>query len=402
MRFMSLNDSCGQQSEFSHKDMKPLRIAFFCVFVAKNRCSFFELARFVNVYKAIIQLFCSLISMRQIIIQKVPAFDKASLRKYSSIAVLVDENTRQFCYPLVKNRLPNHTVIEVPGGEEHKNLITSQSIWQQLTVLGLDRHALLIVLGGGVLGDMGGFCAATFKRGIDFLLMPTTLLAQVDASIGGKLAVDFGPHKNHIGVFQLPISTFVATQFLATLPVRELRSGFAEVIKHCLIGDKKMWKSIQRHPLEKQDWLKLVRHSVGFKSLVVKKDPREKGLRKILNFGHTLGHALEGYFLSSGSRIFHGEAIAAGMIMESHIANRKKLIDSKDLQTISDYIRSVFGKIEVPGIERLLPLVKQDKKNKGNTILMALPKGIGKAVWDVSVSEKDILEALDYYRSGQA
>ena len=165
-------------------DTKTRRITIFSHLVAswqKTARSFFELVSFANAYKAIIQLFCSLISMRQIIIQKTPVFHKASLRKYSSVAVLVDENTRQFCYPLIQNSLPTHTVIEVPGGEEHKNLITSQAIWQQLTAMGLDRHALLIVLGGGVLGDMGGFCAATFKRGIDFIILPTTLLAQVDA-----------------------------------------------------------------------------------------------------------------------------------------------------------------------------------------------------------------------------
>ncbi len=340
-------------------------------------------------------------TMPQLKFQTAPSFSKTIFRPYSNIGVLVDENTRRFCYEAVKNNLPAHRVIEVPGGEEHKTLATCQTIWQQLTDYQFDRHSLLIIIGGGVLGDMGGFCAATFKRGIDFLLVPTTLLSQVDASVGGKLGVDFGPYKNHIGVFQEPIYTHIATDFLKTLPERELRSGFAEVIKHCVIGDKIMWNSLGKYPFEKLPWLKLVRHSVQFKSRVVSRDPREQGLRKILNFGHTIGHALEGHFLQSGNRIFHGEAIAAGMIMEAFIAYRKKLISAAELQDISAYISSVFGKIELPGNSGWLTLIKQDKKNRGNKILMALPKKLGKAVWDVPVSEKEIREATDYYRSYQ-
>ncbi len=322
-----------------------------------------------------------------------------ALQKYSSIGVLADENTHRLCYGVMRNGLPPHRVIVVPAGEEHKTLATCQFIWQQLTDFQFDRHSLLIILGGGVLGDMGGFCAATFKRGIDFVLIPTTLLAQVDASIGGKLGIDFGPYKNHVGIFQLPANTHITTQFLKTLPLRELRSGFAEVIKHCLVGDKKMWNTIRQCRLEEQPWPKLVKHSVQFKDKVVRQDPREKGLRKILNFGHTIGHALEGYLLRSGNRAFHGEAIAAGMVMESFIANRKKLIANEDLGEISNYILSVFGKIELPPNAEWLPIIKQDKKNRGNKILMALPKQIGKAVWDVPVSEKELREATDYYSS---
>ena len=338
--------------------------------------------------------------MTYIKIQAEPSFTKPSLRKYSSIGVLVDENTRRHCYSMIKDQLPPHSLIEAPSGEEHKGLETCKLIWQRFTDFGFDRHSLIIICGGGVLGDMGGFCAATFKRGIDFIILPTTLLAQVDASIGGKLGVDFGPYKNHIGVFQQPLSTLIAANFLETLPFRELRSGFAEVIKHCLIADKKMWEAIEKRSILDQDWLKLVRHSVKIKSKVVEKDPTEKGLRKILNFGHTIGHAIEGHFLTSGNRLFHGEAIAIGMIMESFIATSKGLLSERDLRSISNYIISVFGQIELPD-DRWLPLLKQDKKNKGNKILMALPKGIGKAVWDVPVNEKEIRDAMDYYKSFQ-
>jgi len=335
----------------------------------------------------------------KVIFQQSPSISKASLRGYSSIAVLVDQNTKTHCYPLLAKQLPTHSVIEVMAGEEHKNLVTSQVIWQHMTELGFDRHSVLIILGGGVLGDMGGFCAATFKRGVDFILVPTTLLSQVDSSIGGKLGVDFGPYKNHVGVFQQPTATYIASAFLGTLPLRELRSGFSEIIKHCIIGDKTMWKMVTQRPLESQPWLKLVRHSVEFKTKVTHRDPREKGLRKILNFGHTIGHALEGFYLNSENRLFHGEAIAIGMIMEAWIACSKKLLTEAERDQISDYLKSLFGKTAVPGPENWLSLMKQDKKNKGNKILMALPRKIGGAVWDIPVSERDIRDAWNYYSS---
>src|SRR5687767_1667791 len=206
-------------------------------------------------------------------------------KKYSSIVVLVDENTRQYCYPLIQRSLPSHFIVQVNSGEGEKNINTCTTIWQAMTDHAMDRHACMIVLGGGVLGDMGGFCAATYKRGIDFILIPTTLLAQVDASIGGKLGVDFNHLKNHIGVFQQPVLTMLYAGFLNTLPKHELRSGFAEVIKHTLISDDAMWRVISQHSLEDQNWIDLLQHSVAFKAHVTIEDPKEKGLRKILNAG---------------------------------------------------------------------------------------------------------------------
>ncbi|MGC4023496.1 MAG: 3-dehydroquinate synthase [Cyclobacteriaceae bacterium] len=299
-----------------------------------------------------------------------------------------------------KRDFPDFHPIEVQAGEEHKNLETCKLIWQNLTDLNFDRHSLLIVLGGGVLGDMGGFCAATFKRGIDFLLVPTTLLSQVDASIGGKLGIDFSHFKNHIGVFKDPKATLISTVFLKTLPERELRSGFAEVIKHCLISDKRMWEVISSKNLHHQDWETLVAHSIDFKKSVTDKDPTEKGLRKVLNFGHTIGHALESYFLAEGNRIFHGEAIAMGMIMESFIAKEKRMLSEPELTKITEYIITIFEKQEMPwGDSALIQLTKQDKKNKGNEILMALPQGIGQAQWDIAVSEEELENSFDFYRS---
>jgi 3-dehydroquinate synthase len=317
-------------------------------------------------------------------------------KNYSQVVVLTDRNTRIHCYPDIASHIPLHEVIEIEAGETYKNIDTCQVIWQRMTDLRLDRHALLVVLGGGVLGDMGGFCAATYKRGIDFLLLPTTLLAQVDASVGGKLAIDFNGIKNHIGVFQMPASTLIGPEFLKTLPFRELRSGFAEVIKHCIIGDKNMWDVIRGKNVAGQDWQTVIRHSVDFKTQVVTEDPKEKGRRKILNFGHTVGHALETYFLDTENHLYHGEAIAAGMIAEACIAVKKGLISRDELLHITGYIDSIYDRVRVPNDPAIMEIMSQDKKNKGNKILMALPQGIGNAIWDVEVNEEQVIESLSF------
>lgn len=321
---------------------------------------------------------------------------------YSKLALLLDENTHKSCYPIIAQGLPQHDLIIIPAGEEGKVIDTCLTIWDRMTSLNLDRHAAMVVVGGGVLGDMGGFCAATYKRGIDFVLIPTTLLSLVDASIGGKLGIDFSNFKNHIGVFQLPVLTLLHSGFLATLPENELRSGYAEVVKHTLISDAAMWRKISGRALAEQDWPELIRHSVKFKSGVVTEDPREKGLRKILNAGHTVGHAVESYFISMGQRILHGEAIAAGLVAEAWIANRKGMLGQEELKSIMDHIRSVFGKIgllHARQIKEISALTLQDKKNKGNKILCVLLEGIGSAVWDIEISVDDVNDALEFYKA---
>jgi 3-dehydroquinate synthase len=315
--------------------------------------------------------------------------------------VLTDETSRYHCYERIKDQLPAHRLIVIPSGERHKNLDTCRSVWQQMTEAGLDRHSVLLAVGGGVVGDLGGFCASTFKRGIDFVLVPTTLLAMADASIGGKTGIDLGPLKNHLGTFAQPAATWIATQFLETLPRSELRSGFAEIIKHAILSDRVLWKAITRKPLERQDWVALVKKSVTFKSSVVKKDPRERGLRKILNFGHTMGHALEGYALASDKPIMHGEAVAAGMVMEAFIAWKKKMLPEAEFREIRAYILQVFGQAEVPTDEKWLDSISQDKKNRGNEIRMALPRRIGKAEFDIPVSAGEIRAAAANYRKNQ-
>jgi 3-dehydroquinate synthase len=320
---------------------------------------------------------------------------------YSQVVVLADGNTRRHCYPAIREALPKHTLIQIKAGEEHKNVDSCTRIWQSMTDAGLDRKALCINLGGGVIGDMGGFCAATYKRGIDFVQVPTTLLSQVDASVGGKLGIDFQGFKNHIGVFQNPKAVFIGTDFLKTLPVAELRSGFAEIVKHCLIADADMWHIIRRRELEEQDWNALVPHSVRIKQNVVEQDPTEKGWRKVLNFGHTVGHAVESHFLSQPKKkLLHGEAIAVGMVAEAYLSYKRKLLDEESLMQIEEFVFSIYGRVKMQDadIEAVAPLTRQDKKNTGGKIQCVLLQAIGEPVIDQPVTLREIKESLAYYR----
>lgn len=326
--------------------------------------------------------------------------DVLSQKTYSKVGILVDTNTENLCLPVIKNSISNFEILRVEAGEKFKTLETCQRIWEQLTHLGFDRYSVLIVLGGGVLGDMGGFCASTFKRGIDFILIPTTLLSQVDASVGGKLGIDFMGFKNHIGLFREPTATLIASGFLSTLPLRELKSGYAEVIKHTLISDKTKWNSINKKGLGEQNWNDLIDFSFQFKSGITETDPFEGGIRKILNFGHTIGHAVESCCLNTNAPLFHGEAIAVGMIAESHISFQKGMLKEENFEEIVNHIIAVFGKERnLPTTEAIMEWVIHDKKNKGNRVLMSLLEGVGHAVWDVEVNENEIRNSLDYYRS---
>jgi 3-dehydroquinate synthase len=324
-------------------------------------------------------------------------------KNYSRLAVLVDENTHRACYPLVEASLPPHFIIEVKSGEQQKNIETCVDVWQNMTDNALDRHSCMLILGGGVLGDMGGFCAATYKRGIEFILVPTTLLAQVDASIGGKLGIDFDHYKNHIGVFQQPILTLLYDGFLSTLPEAEIRSGFAEIIKHALISDTNVWREIESKELRDQPLKRLIRHSVEFKAKVITEDPRENGLRKILNAGHTIGHAIESHRLAQGKGILHGEAVAAGLLAETHIAANHKLVTESELKSIASFILRTYGKVELADEEltRIAQLTLQDKKNKNNKILCVLLDRIGKAKWDCEISLESVTDALKFYQAAQ-
>jgi len=330
------------------------------------------------------------------------------LPNYSSVWVIVDQNTFRDCYPVIEGIVPQSQVIHIQAGEEFKNLDTCQKIWEQMTNAALDRKALIINLGGGVIGDMGGFCASTYKRGIDFIQIPTTLLSQVDASVGGKLGVDFtdsdkNVFKNHIGVFNVPVAVIIDSTFLKTLSPRELRSGFAEIIKHCLIADAYKWNDLKQHTdLNSFDWLELARHSVAIKEKITLEDPLEKGLRKILNFGHTIGHAIESHFLFiTGKRLLHGEAIAAGMICESWLSVQKGFISMEEHKDIEKYILSIYGKTNLSSkeIEEIIPLTIQDKKNEKGAIQFSLLEKVGEANFNISLNKDEINASLHYYAS---
>lgn len=321
--------------------------------------------------------------------------------EYSHVAILVDEFTSKLCLPIIQDILPKKfTKIQIKSGEHHKNLATCERVWESMTQANMDRHGLLINLGGGVIGDLGGFCASTYKRGIDFIQIPTTLLAQVDASVGGKLGIDFHGLKNHIGVFQSPKSVLIDPIFINTLPLRQKRSGFAEIIKHCLIRDVKEWDVIRKLSFDQLDFNTLITHSVAIKETVVSEDPKEAGLRKILNFGHTLGHAIETYLLDKGKRkIFHGEAIAIGMILEAFIAHQRDLISLEELEEIESYLFENYGRVKIrpEEIPNIIALTSQDKKNKGKEIRFSLLTGIGDCGYDIPVSRSEMKKAVQYY-----
>jgi 3-dehydroquinate synthase len=322
-------------------------------------------------------------------------------RQFSKLVVLTDSNTHQFCLPLVQEVVPPTTVfISVPAGEQHKTLETCSIIWGQMTEAVLDRQALVINLGGGVIGDMGGFCASVYKRGIPFITIPTTLLSQVDASVGGKLGIDFLGFKNHLGVFQLPEAVLIAPEFLATLPQRELRSGYAEVIKHGLIRDATYFRALPSTNWQKQDWARIIRHSIEIKKAVVQVDPKESGLRKILNFGHTIGHAIESFYLTRSQPLLHGEAIAIGMIAEGFLSFEKIGFSFEELNEMSTMLLTIFGKVELDpnDCDRLVELCAQDKKNEGSTQLFTLLPKIGDCNYNIPVTREEIKHAILYYQ----
>ncbi|RAU82273.1 3-dehydroquinate synthase [Pontibacter arcticus] len=321
-------------------------------------------------------------------------------RAFSKIAILLDENTLLHCYPQLKPYLPAHHLIQIKSGEAHKTLATCETIWQQMTDLNLDRWSVLVNLGGGVIGDMGGFCAAVFKRGLYFVQVPTTLLAQVDASVGGKTGIDFHGLKNHLGVYKEPQAVFINPDFLKTLPQRELKSGYAEIIKHWLIADAATFEQQRFVGLFTENWEQLIRQSVTIKSEVVSADPLEGGYRKVLNFGHTVGHAVESYLLAKpGSEVLHGEAVAVGMLCEGWLSKEKGLLTEEELSKIEVFIFSVYDKVNL-AFDDLKPIVQlalQDKKNTNATINCTLLQGIGKAVYDQPVTLPEIEASLRYY-----
>ncbi len=320
---------------------------------------------------------------------------------YQKIAVIADENTEKHCLPAIIESLPDHWLLPIQSGEENKTLETCTLLWRALTEAQFSRKDLIINLGGGVIGDMGGFVASTYKRGVDFINIPTTLLSQVDASIGGKLGIDFDGFKNHIGIFKDPKRVFVDPVFLKTLSNRELRSGFAEIIKHGLIADENYWKSIVSGDHNSQNWLEVIEKSISIKGDVVNADPFENGLRKILNFGHTLGHAIETHFLHSGNRLLHGEAIAAGMIMEAFLSEKFAGLSTDSRDELVDYIKKIYtpAPIDEKIFEELIRLTGQDKKNAQGQVNYSLLRRIGDCRFDFRPDNALILDSMFYYNA---
>lgn len=311
------------------------------------------------------------------------ALDKIDVSTYSKVAILVDENTERYCLDifLKKANISYHVLIRIPSGEKNKNISTCQHIWEELTKHTFDRKSLFINLGGGVIGDMGGFAASCYKRGIDFIQVPTTLLAMVDASIGGKLGIDFSTLKNQIGLFKNPKGVYIFPSFLNTLDKTQLYSGYAEVVKHALIYDAKMWGNLISTYIEELNWEEIIERSIGIKNEIVSADPNENGLRKILNFGHNIGHAIEGYCLSIDKEVLHGQAIATGMLLESKLSN----LSNEEKDEINSFLQSTFEIINLPHFEKLLPFLENDKKNENNVFKFSLLSKIGKCNFDCTV-----------------
>jgi len=326
-------------------------------------------------------------------------------KNFSKIIVLTDSNTKLLClekfYSKINNKKSKNILnISFNYGEKNKNLSTCEDLWTSLSFHGVDRSSLIINLGGGVVTDLGGFIASTFIRGIQFINVPTTLLSMVDASIGGKTGIDLNNIKNQIGVINNPSMVIVDSDFLETLPLEELKSGFSEMIKHSLITGFKFWKSIKLIDINSFLVGNCFYNSILIKSKIVDNDPFEKGKRKILNYGHTAGHAIETYCLNTKSRkdLTHGHSIALGMIVEGYLSTIILNFDKQVNAEINRFILRNFDKLIFSDleIERIIKLMKFDKKNKDGQIKFVLLKEIGKPVYDQSIDLKTIKKSFKF------
>ncbi|MFL5753515.1 MAG: 3-dehydroquinate synthase [Bacteroidia bacterium] len=324
---------------------------------------------------------------------------------YSAYFILSDDKVSSACLNVLLKKvkqLKGADVLVIGNGEENKTIETCVNLWNELTDSGADRKALLINLGGGVISDMGGFVASTYKRGIDFINIPTSLLAMADAAVGGKTGIDFGSYKNHIGTFTQPKGVFIYSGFLNSLDQRQLHSGYAEVIKLALVADVSLWKAISTTTkLNEKKLLPLIHKAVTIKNTIVKKDPFEKDQRKALNFGHTVGHALESFYLGKKNSLLHGEAVAVGILAESYLSYKKQGITQQQLQDIINLIFDYFPKVKITEKDFLtiMALMKHDKKNSGGKLNFTLLNKLGKFKTDVACSSLEVLESLTFYNS---
>ncbi len=322
------------------------------------------------------------------------------------IFVLADKNSRRYCLPRLMSNIQVFQkvhILEIQDGEEFKNLNTCQRLWQELADNHADRNSILINLGGGVICDMGGFVASTFKRGISYLNIPTTLLSMVDAAIGGKVGIDLKGLKNEVGLFENPQVVFIIPEFLDTLPERQLQSGFAEVIKHSLIYEKQFWDDLSSKPFSQiKDWREIIDWSVEIKNYFVLEDPFDKGFRKVLNFGHTIGHAFETFSLQNDSQpLLHGEAVAIGLICELYISNQQVKLPQNEMDEIIQYIAANYKPypLRSGNFDLIIDNMKHDKKNTGNKFNFTLLTSIGNSLINQEVDIKLINESMRFYQN---
>ncbi len=328
------------------------------------------------------------------------AAELLQLGTYSKIFVVTDTNVEKLWLPALAAALPKGWGLHaVKAGEEHKNLGAIQAIWQTMHDAGCDRKSLVLALGGGVVGDMAGFAASTYMRGIAFAHLPTTLLAQVDSSIGGKTGVDFAGLKNFVGTFAQPVAVVADTATLATLPLRELRAGYAEMLKHGLIHDEVYWNKLIKQDITTclpEHRAELVATSNRIKAAVVESDETEAGLRKILNFGHTIGHAVESLSWQTSRPLLHGEAVAIGMVAEAELSHRAGYLARTDVTRIREGIAAAQLPVAIPylPLADILAKLRGDKKNEHGKVQFTLLESIGTAVFNQTVSEELLTAAL--------
>lgn len=325
-------------------------------------------------------------------------------RKSGKVFLLTDQNVVRFCIPLIQPVIDKYSVecVVINSGEDNKNIKSVALVWDFLSSKGADRKSLLINIGGGMLTDLGGFAASTFKRGIDFVNIPTTLLAQVDASIGGKTGFNFNGLKNEIGVFMEPQSVIINTNFLKTIDFENFLSGYAEMLKHGLIKSETHWIELLNFDFNKLNYTQLqeiIANSVSIKEWHVLNDLTEQNIRKALNFGHTIGHAFESYAMKTGRPILHGFAVVYGMIAELYLSTKKCGLSHAKLDDISAWLLSKYDKFEIKesDFEELYRLMTHDKKNEGARINFTLIPEIGKVEINIDCSKELIFESLKYY-----
>ncbi len=319
--------------------------------------------------------------------------------------ILTDTTTKAVCWPLLSDHpsLKNARHITIQATDVNKTLESLSSVWEALGNCGATRHSCLICLGGGMVTDLGGFAASTFKRGINYINIPTTLLAMVDASVGGKTGINFNGLKNEIGVFSEAADVIINTRFLQTLDDENLRSGFAEMLKHGLISDEAHWSELINYDLRRHDLQQLqpmVAKSIMVKAKIVEQDPHEHNIRKALNLGHTTGHAFESWAMRQGHPILHGYAVAYGMICELYLSCVKTHFPTDKMRTTVAFIKEYYGKpsISCDDYPQLTELMTHDKKNRGNAINFTLLGGIGNIRINQTAERNEIEEALDFLR----